>query len=135
MKTLTIGQLAKKTGLTTVTIRYYERCGLLPKLERSQGGYRLYPESIIGRLNFIHNAKSVDFDLKEIKSLIDLQDSTASSQAIKERTQQKIHEIQLKISVLQKMEATLTQLDKSCDGKSLMSQCPILKGLHKQPKK
>jgi len=70
---LTIGQLAKKADATPVTIRYYERQGLIPKSKRSQGGFRLYPESVISRFNFIKNAKAVGFSLDEIKELMAFQ--------------------------------------------------------------
>jgi DNA-binding transcriptional MerR regulator len=39
---ITIGALAKRTGVHIETIRYYERIGLLPHPDRSEGGYRLY---------------------------------------------------------------------------------------------
>ncbi len=54
---LTIGQLAEKTGVTTVAIRYYERNQLLPKPKRSKSGYRLYSEEAVTDLTFIQNAK------------------------------------------------------------------------------
>lgn len=134
MKMLTIGQLAKQTGLTTVAIRYYERCLLLPPSERSQAGYRQYPTSILSRINFIQNAKYVGFELKEIKSLLDLQDQQQSSSAVKSQIQKKIAHIQKKIAALQKMKRTLSKLDASCDGSVPTSQCPILKQLGKSQK-
>ena len=134
MKMLTIGQLAKETGLTTVTIRYYERCGLLPKLNRSNGGFRLYPESILTRFYFIKNAKAVGFELKEIKDLLDFQVHKKSSQQVKTCTQQKIQAIEDKIKVLQKIKRTLTQWEKACNGKIAIDQCPILENLYQPPK-
>ncbi len=43
MKSLTIGHLARESGVNLETVRYYERRGLLPKPPRSASGYRLFP--------------------------------------------------------------------------------------------
>lgn len=126
----TIGQLAKHTGNTTVTLRYYERLGLLPQTKRSQGGYRLYPESIIPRLYFIANAKAVGFDLSEIKALFQLQETQAPSQSVKLKTQDKIRCIEDKIATLNAMKMALSQWEQACDGKVPIDECPILTHLY-----
>lgn len=79
----TIGKLAKLVQQTPVTIRYYEKIGLIPASKRSEGGFRLYPETIIRRFYFIQNAKLIGFDLSEIKSLLNLETNQSSSQQIK----------------------------------------------------
>ena len=135
MSDLTIGQLAKLTQQTVVTIRYYEKCGLLPKLKRTRGGFRLYPKRIIPRFYFIQNAKAVGFSLDEIKALLDLQARKAPSQQVKARTQQRIQNIDTKIKTLQKMKRALSQWEKACDGKILIDQCPILENLYQPPEK
>lgn len=127
METYTIGQLAELTGLTRVTIRYYERAGLLLEVDRKHSGYRIYTESSVPLLNFIKNAKLVGFSLEEIKEIIQLQhQSHSSSQTIKNKIALKLNEIQLKISSLQTMAETLTLLNASCDGQGVIDKCPIL---------
>lgn len=133
MKYYATGQLATLTQHTIVTIRYYEKCGLLPKPKRSHGGFRLYPESIIPRFYFIQNAKAVGFDLTEIKVLLDLQAGKAPSQQIKTHTQQKIPDITNKITTLQKMKRALSKWEQACDGKIDIDQCPILENLYQPP--
>jgi DNA-binding transcriptional MerR regulator len=71
-KALTIGQLAKQTGLTTKTIRYYEARGLLPEPERSAAGYRLYSEQDAERLVFIQRAKRLGFSLDDVADILTL---------------------------------------------------------------
>lgn len=128
---LTIGQLAKLTETTSVTIRYYEREGLIPKSTRSKSGYRLYPKKLIPRFHFIQNAKSVGFSLNEIKELLALQQKkNASSQAIKDVTQSKIDEIKNKIKVLNQIKKLLEKWTEACDGKASIEQCPILENLY-----
>ena len=55
---LKIGELAKLSGTTTKTIRYYELLGLLHEPERTDSGYRLYEEKDVERLTFIRKATS-----------------------------------------------------------------------------
>ncbi len=65
-QTLKIGQLAKLSGTTTKTIRYYELLGLLHEPERTDSDYRLYEEQDVERLNFMRKAKSLGFSLAGI---------------------------------------------------------------------
>ena len=66
---LTIGQLAKATGVASKTIRYYEQIGVLPTPTRSAARYRQYDQSGVQRLRFIRRARSLGLPLREIKTL------------------------------------------------------------------
>ncbi len=65
-----IGELAKRLGLNTQTIRYYERIGLLPKPERTEAGYRVYGEEDERRLRFVKNARDAGLTLGEVKEVL-----------------------------------------------------------------
>jgi Cu(I)-responsive transcriptional regulator len=67
-----IGELARSTGTSAETIRYYERIGLLPKPDRTGSNYRDYGSGDVDRLGFIRHARGLGFDLSDIRSLIDL---------------------------------------------------------------
>jgi MerR family redox-sensitive transcriptional activator SoxR len=67
---LTIGEVARRAGVATSSIRYYERIDLLPPPERV-GGQRRYRTDVLGKLGFIGVAQSAGFKLAEIKELID----------------------------------------------------------------
>lgn len=126
----TIGQLAKLTNLTRVTIRYYEKIGLLDKVNRSKNGYRCYLDSTLERLYFIKNAQLIGFSLSEIKELVMLKASEMlSAQDIKIILHKKIDLIDLKIKSLRKIKRELNQLDTLCSGKMARKECPILKVL------
>ena len=71
---LTIGEVARRAGVATSSIRYYERIELLPKPERV-GGQRRYTTDVLGKLGFIGVAQSAGFKLAEIKELMDGVDS------------------------------------------------------------
>ncbi|MEW6142563.1 MAG: MerR family transcriptional regulator [Chloroflexota bacterium] len=67
---LTIGELARDLHLNPKTIRYYEEIGLLPELQRSESGYRLYSRGEAERLRLVKKAKLLGLSLAEIKELV-----------------------------------------------------------------
>jgi DNA-binding transcriptional MerR regulator len=67
---LTIGQVAKSSGVAAKTIRYYEQIGVLPAPSRASSGYRLYDQSGVERLRFIRRARSLGLPLQELKALM-----------------------------------------------------------------
>jgi DNA-binding transcriptional MerR regulator len=67
-----IGDLARITGLSIKTIRYYERRGLLEPPSRTEAGYRLYGSEEVARLQFIQRAKLLGLTLEEIRELVEL---------------------------------------------------------------
>ena len=70
----TISLLAESLGVTTDTLRYYERLGLLKPAERTPAGYRLYDEAAAERLRFIRGAKRMGLRLADIKELLEVED-------------------------------------------------------------
>jgi DNA-binding transcriptional MerR regulator len=69
---LSIGALAKRTGVKVPTIRYYEQAGLLDEPERTSGNQRRYGQHDAERLSFIRHARDLGFPLEAIRELIDL---------------------------------------------------------------
>jgi DNA-binding transcriptional MerR regulator len=69
---LKVGELARQTGLSIKTIRYYESRGLLEQPPRTEGGYRLYDPEEVARLRFVQRAKLLGLTLEEIRELVEL---------------------------------------------------------------
>ena len=67
---LTIGQLAKATGVPAKTIRYYEQVGVLPTASRTAAGYRQYDQFGVQRVRFIRRARLLGLPLRELKTVI-----------------------------------------------------------------
>jgi MerR family copper efflux transcriptional regulator len=127
MDKLTIGKLAKITGLNTITIRFYEKKHLIPDPLRDDSGYRLYTENDVRRIRFIKYAKRLGFSLREINELLSLRiDPKTTCSAVKQYTDKKIEEIVVQIESLEDMKRTLAQLSSSCTGKGPVRDCPIL---------
>ena len=67
-----IGQVADRTGLSLRTIRFYEENGLVIPTARSEGGFRLYSENEVARLEVIKRMKPLGFSLEEMQELLTL---------------------------------------------------------------
>ncbi len=112
---ITIGKLAQVTNLTNVTIRHYEKMGLLNNVQRSKGGYRQYSSSDIERLQFIDNAKKIGLSLEEIKNILHIQDNNLSSQLVKDEVENQINLVNHKIKSLQSLKSALEEMNQLCD--------------------
>lgn len=66
----TVGEMAKLLDVAPSTLRYYDKEGLLPFVERSEGGVRLFRESDYGTLKIIECLKTTGMQLKDIKQFI-----------------------------------------------------------------
>lgn len=71
MKTYSISEAAKELNLTVYTLRYYDKEGLMPFVERTPSGTRVFKESDISALKIIECLKATGMPIKEIKSFID----------------------------------------------------------------
>ena len=69
---LQIGQVAERTGLSLRTIRFYEENGLVVPTARSDGGFRLYSDDDVARLEVIKRMKPLGFSLEEMQQLLTL---------------------------------------------------------------
>jgi MerR family transcriptional regulator, copper efflux regulator len=68
---LSISALARSNGVTSKTLRYWERVGLLPKAARTHTGYRIFGADANHYIEFILKAKSVGLTLSEMKRVIE----------------------------------------------------------------
>ncbi len=85
---LKIGDVAKQTGITLRTLRYYEELSLIEPDNRTKGNFRLYHPSVIRRVQFINSLKKLDFSLEEIREIIGTSDTLQSDKDVIERTRQ-----------------------------------------------
>lgn len=71
---LKIGDIAKQTGASVGTLRYYETLKLLSPVERGDNSYRYYHSETIQQVQFIKKAQSLGFSLEEIRQILDVRD-------------------------------------------------------------
>lgn len=127
-----IGAASKASGVSAKMIRHYEDIGLLPKVARSFGNYRVYSANDIHVLRFIRRARDLGFSIEEIRELLGLwRNKSRSSAAVKKIAGRHLEELRHKIAELQSMAATLEHLTKHCHGDQ-RPECPILEDLAKE---
>lgn len=133
MKALSIGHVARRTGIGVETVRFYERQGLIQEPARRKSGYRQYTEAVIPRLEFIKRSRELGFSLQDIGEFLSLRpDSEASCDEVKRRAEEKIAQLEEKIGTLVRMKGALEDLVETCCGKGSESECPFLEALAEQ---
>lgn len=126
MRDLTIGKIARATGVHLETVRYYERIGLMPEPVRTAGGYRSYGSEHVRRLSFIRRARELGFGIKDIKALLALvRPSEASCTTVKTLTSAHLDDVRAKISDLRRLESILARTVDQCSG-GVSPTCPVL---------
>ncbi len=127
---LTIGEMASAIGVSTDTVRYYERLGLLPRAGRTRAGYRLYTEEQVERLRFIKRAQSLGFSLDEIKGLLPERGAGLSEcKRVRDLLSAKLKEMDQKLAEIRDFRKTLAVYLQECD-EALAGRrgdcCPVL---------
>jgi len=117
----TIGALAKATGTSTPTIRYYEEIGLLPPANRTAGGQRNYDESDVGRLTLVKQCRDFGFSIEQVRVLLDLSvSSERDCTETRDIAQAHLDEVRAKMVELRVLEARLqgfvTRCNDACAG-------------------
>ena len=126
---MSISEVAKETGLTAKTIRFYESKGVISAAPRGSNGYRYYNASHIAELLLIKRSRMIGFSLDECQQLLALSTNpNRYSRDVKLKAQQKLVEIDHKIEELKQIKLTLAALTEQCPGDK-SAQCPILDNL------
>ena len=126
-KKLTIGRVARLSGVNIETIRYYERRGLVEQPSKPSTGYRIYPPELLQRIRFIRRAQTLGFTLKEIERLLSLGDNNC--EAVQEVATEKLREVRNKVRDLNNLERVLAELLCQCEQRQNELFCPIVESL------
>lgn len=106
-----IGEVARKIGVATSAIRFYEESGLLPEPNRTPSGYREYDPSVIDRLTFIRAGQAVGLTLAELREVLGIRDrGEAPCTHVTELIDLRIDEIDQRIKDLRRLRRDLTAL-------------------------
>lgn len=128
-KQLVIGTVAKQTGVSAKTIRYYEETGLIPAAVRAANGYRVYDERAVHLLRFVKRARDLGFSMEDVGNLLALwADEKRSSAEVKTLATKHLYEIERKIEELLSLQRTMQKLVAGCRGDN-RPNCPILDDL------
>jgi MerR family redox-sensitive transcriptional activator SoxR len=123
---LTIGEVARRAGVASSAIRYYESIGLLPEPER-EGGQRRYGEAVLGKLGFIGVAQAAGFKLEEIKNLVEAIDGAADmGDRMRSLSNRKLGEVEALLARTKAMKGWL-EVAKEC-GCATPAECALFPG-------
>lgn len=106
----TVCEASQKLGIPSSTIRFYDKQGLLPFVERSPGGVRMFTDADIERLQDILMLKDAGFAIKEIARFVRLEDEGSNSLSLRlEMLQHRCYEVETEIARLHSTFHTLKQ--------------------------
>lgn len=126
----TVGQLAKAAGTKAVTIRYYERKGLIRNPPRTRSGYRLFNDADLDRLLFIRRSRHLGFSVDRVRELLELADRTeAPCDDVDARVKQHLNEVRERLADLHSLEKELQRLSTCCEGGGTIRDCRIIGAL------
>jgi len=99
------GELARVTGVSTDTIRHYERLGILPPSQRTNSGYRMFPASAVERVRLAQRALQLGFSLNELSEILRNRDSGGTPcQRVLHLTEEKLRLLGQRIQELQQTQ-------------------------------
>ena len=126
MSALNIGPAAQRSGVSAKMVRHYESLGLLPKIARTDAGYRQYGDKEVHTLRFIRRARGLGFSMAEIAQLLKLwQNRRRASADVKRIALAHAADLQRRIDEMTAMQRTLERLASCCHGDA-RPDCPIL---------
>jgi MerR family copper efflux transcriptional regulator len=121
-----IGDAARLSGVSAKMVRHYESLGLLPRVTRTDSGYRQYSEAEVHTLRFIKRARDLGFSMEEIGELVSLwQNRRRASASVRRIAQKHAQDLAQRIAAMQEMQKTLGHLIHCCQGDA-RPECPIL---------
>jgi Cu(I)-responsive transcriptional regulator len=126
MEPFNIGQAAARSGVSAKMVRHYESLGLMPKVHRTESGYRQYTENDVHTLRFIRRARDLGFSMAEIAELLKLwQNKRRASADVKRIALAHAADLRRRIEEMEAMKRTLERLAECCHGDH-RPDCPIL---------
>jgi MerR family mercuric resistance operon transcriptional regulator len=129
---LAIGEVARASGLTVETIRYYERLGLLARPHRTPAGRRRYMPDVLPRLALIGQGKALGLTLAQVRDLVGR--GTSSCSDVHRTVSAHIAALDQKLAELTDLRTTLVEYKQAC-AEALHSDtdppCPTLKDMER----
>jgi len=133
MPLLRIGQLARQSGFTTKTLRYYEEIGLLAPAGRRENGYRAYTDEAISRLRFVRRAKDLGLPLDDIRTILEISgEGRAPCEHVLVVVEREVSQIETQMRRLRQMRGDLLALksrmsEAIASGTAIAGECPCFR--------
>ena len=109
-------ELARLTGVSTDTLRHYERKGVLGIPARSQGGYRLYPPEAVVRVRLVRRALAIGFTLNDLAAVLSERDrGGAPCRSVRALVAERLAELETRLGNLAELRDELRLLLRDWD--------------------
>ena len=106
-----IGEMARKVGMATSAIRFYEEAGLIPEPPRTSSGYREYDPTVLDRLAFIRAGQAVGLTLGQLRGVLQMRDrGEAPCDHVADLIDERISDIDQRIDDLKNLRRDLVPL-------------------------
>lgn len=126
---MTVGDAARRAGVSAKALRTWERAGLLPSAPRAEVGYRIYSEADLSTIRFVAQARRLGFGLDRLRGLLALwQDRARPSAEVKRLATAQAADLRAEAAALTAMAEALDDLAAACHGDH-RPDCPILRGI------
>ena len=126
MAGLSIGELARRTGVHIETVRYFEKVGLLEAPDRTEGGHGVYAEQHVRALRFIKRARELGITPKEVRAILGLGGhGKACCDEVQEIAVHHLEQVRSKITDLARLERLLASTVERCSG-GHVPDCPVI---------
>jgi Predicted transcriptional regulators len=110
------GELARRLGISPDTLRHYERKGLIARPQRTPGGYRIYGDAAVQRIQLVRRAVAVGFGLDELARIFAVRDKGGvPCRHVRALADEKIADIEVRIRELKQLQKTLRRLTADWD--------------------
>lgn len=105
------GELARLTGVSADTLRHYEKLGILPPSQRTNGGYRMFPPSSVERVHLAQRALQLGFSLNELSEILRTRDNGGvPCHRVLHLTEEKLCSLSQQIEELRQTQAYMQKL-------------------------
>ena len=133
------GEVGRLTGVSADTLRHYERLGILPTSQRTDGGYRMFPASAVDRVQLAQRALQLGFSLNELSDILRTRDNGGvPCHRVLNLTEEKLRSLGQQITALQQTQSYMRKLVR--DWKRTLKRTPpgakamLLHSLVEKPK-
>jgi DNA-binding transcriptional MerR regulator len=110
-KSLRSGELARLSGVSSDTLRYYERMGILPQSPRTASGHRMYGREMVDRVRLVQRALQLGFTLSELSEILQVRDSGGvPCHRVLNMTEEKLRALERQIQELRRTQGYMRQL-------------------------
>jgi DNA-binding transcriptional MerR regulator len=132
-------EVARATGVSTDTLRHYERLGLLPAGHRTASGYRRYPSAAVARVQMIQRALVIGFSLQDLKRVLTTRDrGGAPCRSVRALVGERLRELNERLDHLRALRDDLTGLvaewDRTLAATPSGARAHLLEGLASRPR-